>query len=91
MVQIAYDSWLDTQWKRIRVGSACTQLLAGVAPGCAMAHALISRADYGAEAVQLPMLYAPHLEPVLAQVKLLAYESVCSLNLPWLATMKWHH
>ena len=65
---IAPSPFFDAKWTQHRNGSECTQLFAKLAPPYATMHALISRADFSAEAMKLSLRAGPDLEQVLAQV-----------------------
>ena len=66
---VAPSPFFNAQWKQHRNGSECVQLFAALAPKHATVHALISRADYSAEATKLQLQYGSDLEQMLAQVK----------------------
>ncbi|DBA71771.1 TPA: hypothetical protein ACH3X2_011037 [Trebouxia sp. C0005] len=65
---VAPSPFFNAQWEQHRYGSECVQLFAALAPKHATVHALISRADFSAEATKLPLQYGSDLEQVLAQV-----------------------
>lgn len=67
---VAPSPFFNAQWEQHRYGSECVQLFAALAPKHATVHALISRADFSAEATKLPLQYGSDLEQVLAQVKI---------------------
>ncbi len=67
---VAPDPFFNAQWRQHRNGSDCVQLFAEVAPKQATVHALISRADFSAEAKKLSLLHGSDLPQVLAQVRI---------------------
>lgn len=66
---VAPSPFFNTQWRQHRNGSECVQLFAELAPKHATAHAIISRADFSAEARKLSLQYGSDLKQVLAQVR----------------------
>lgn len=66
---VAPSPFFHAQWRQDRNGSECIQLFAELAPKHATVHALISRADFCAEARKLSLQYGLDLQQVLAQVK----------------------
>jgi hypothetical protein len=66
---VAPSPFFNAQWRQLRNGSECIQLFAEIAPRHATVHAIISRADFSAEAKKLSLQYGSDLKQVLAQVK----------------------
>lgn len=73
---VAPGPFFNAQWRQHRNGSECVQLFAAIAPKQATVHALISKADYSAEAKKLSLLHGSDLPlvadlpQVLAQVRI---------------------
>ncbi|DBB18356.1 TPA: hypothetical protein ACH3X3_000010 [Trebouxia sp. C0006] len=68
MSRIAPSPFFDAKWTQYRNAPECTQLFAKLAPPYVTVHALVSRADFSAEAMKLSLCAGPDLEQVLAQV-----------------------
>ena len=66
---VAPSPFFHAQWRQHRHGSECGQLFAEVAPKYTV-HALVSRADFSAEAKKLSLQHGSDLPQVLAQVKI---------------------
>lgn len=66
---ISPSPFFNAQWRQHRNGTVCTQLFAGLTPKHAAVYAVISRADFSAEAQKLSLLSGPDLQQVLAQVR----------------------
>ncbi len=70
MSRIAPSPFFDAKWTQYWNAPECTQLFAKLAPPYVTVHALVSRADFSAEAMKLSLRAGPDLEQVLAQVTL---------------------
>jgi len=68
MSRIAPSPFFDAKWTQYRNAPECTQLFAKLAPPHATVHALVSTADFSAEAMKLSLRAGPDLEQLLAQV-----------------------
>lgn len=73
MCRVAPSPFFHAQWRQHRKGSECIQLFAELEPKHTTVYAVISRADFSAEANKLSLQYGSDLQQVLAQVNVVGW------------------